>query len=198
MKNLACIVLACTMILTLSTPAFCQKDTYIEAFIGASVPVDSDFTVSIGNMSDTDEVEWDPGYTAGIAMGFDTGNTRFEAELAVLRNEGDDSDDGYLMIYSVLFNFYYDFITKGLFTPYLTAGVGLGSAEIGDGDADETDGISLWQVGAGFNYEIRSDLFFDVRYRYLGTSEMEFEDGPVNADLDFSGHNVIVGIVKYF
>lgn len=205
MKNLACVFLACALVLSFSVPGFCNKDSYATGLIGASVPLDSD----VNRPDDPDDVEisYDVGLIVGVAVGHDFGNYRFEGEFAYLTNELDERKttfsyggsntqdvDSTFSLFTVLLNGYYEFSGSGDMTPYLTAGFGLGSAEFSGDDYSEQDAVTVVQVGAGISFFLSEFTVIDIRYRYLVTSDIEIDD----VDVDFASHNVLFGISKRF
>ena len=207
MKNVACIFVICALVLSFSTTVFANKDNYATGFVGASIASDSE--LSSPQLSGIEaDVSYDLGFVVGFAVGHDLGHYRFEGEFGYLRNELDELDatisafgisgssdlDGDISLFTVLLNGYYDFISSGPMTPYLSAGFGLGSAEFSIGSVSEQDAVTLFQLGAGISYELSETLSFDVRYRYLVTSDLELDD----LDVDFSTHNVLLGIRKNF
>ena len=207
MKNLACVVLACALVLTFSSPGFCNRDSYATGLIGAVLPDDSD--LSSPTLAGVDvEVSYDPGLLVGAAVGHDFGSYRFEGEIAFMQSDLDELDasisafgisgttdiDGDIEIWTFMFNGYYEFAGSSQMTPFLMAGLGLASAEFSIGNVDEQDAVTAFQVGAGISYLISEFTAIEVKYRYLVTDDLELQD----LDVDFAAHNVIVGFSKRF
>ena len=51
-----------------------------------------------------------------------------------------------------------------------------------------------YQMGAGMGWQISEQFVFDLRYRFFGTADPEFEV----AEYEFSSHDVYVGLRYYF
>ena len=95
-----------------------------------------------------------------------------------------DEQDGRLNATSIMKNFIHDFENRTIFTPYIGAGIGLSYIDIEFGKATSTDGGVALQDGLGaFSYQaiggvatkLNSFSDFIIEYRFLGTSEIEFE-----------------------
>ncbi len=112
---------------------------------------------------------------------------------------------------AVMLNAIYDFSDFGKFAPYVGAGVGIISADasIASHDFPNVDGTGQitnptcvgersgiegyscnvddsdigvgWQLLAGLGYDITDNLTWDTNYRYLQTSDMDFDSAFTNA-----------------
>jgi opacity protein-like surface antigen len=183
---------ALTLILMFSTSADCKElTTYMSCNAGVALLQDSDF-------ADTTDprlrgsLEYDPGYFIGLAMGNHVDKIRFEVELGYQKNKVDSSGDYEIRLSTLLFNLYYDFMKGSKFTPYLTGGLGLGNMKL-DG-ASKSDAVAEYQVGAGMAFQINERIVLDLKGRYLGTTDAEFD----SVDLDFSTINAIFDVRIYF
>ena len=97
----------------------------------------------------------------------------------------------------LLFNAYFDFEIEGPVTPYLTGGLGLAGAKIKDSGTDTdsgNDAVVAYQLGTGVAIDLTDALSLDIRFRYFGTSKMEYE----NLDLDFANLMGFVGVNMRF
>ncbi len=166
---------------------------YVSVMGGAAFLTDSD----VNPVIDTDT-----GYALGVAAGYKMGKYRVEGEVGYQKNDVDECakgcrrTSGDIKAYSFLINGYYDFFTKGGFTPFLSAGIGVAKV---DGDINRVahvdDTAFAYQVGAGVAYAITKDLAFDLKYRYMDTVD---DFGFGNTDPEFSTHNVYAGLRYMF
>ena len=81
-------------------------------------------------------------------------------------------------------NFIRDFQNDTLFTPYVGVGIGLSYIDVEFGEATSIDGEATFQDGEGaFSYQaiggvatkLNSFSDFVIEYRFLGTSEIDFD-----------------------
>jgi outer membrane immunogenic protein len=193
---------ALVLILMFSTPADCKElTTYLSCNLGLAMLEDSDLadTTLPGTIFN---FEFDPGYFVGLAFGNHVDNLRFEAELGYQKNKVDtvkvngvsttSSGDQEIRLSTLMFNLYYDFKNRSAFTPYLSAGLGLGNLKL-DG-ASKGDSVAAYQYGAGMAYQISDRVALDLKVRHLETSDGEFD----TSNLDFSTNNAIFDVRIYF
>ena len=98
----------------------------------------------------------------------------------------------------LLLNGYYDFVNKSPWTPFVSAGLGLARVDSNDmnvpgsgiANTNEDDTVFGFQVGAGVGYAVSGTVSLDVKYRYFGTSDPEFD----TTDVEYSSHNVYAGV----
>jgi len=57
-------------------------------------------------------------------------------------------------------------------------------------NSNEDDTVFAYQVGVGVGYAVNEKINLDVKYRYFGTSDPEFD----TTEAEYSSHNVYVGI----
>ena len=197
---------ALALILTVSTSANCKElTTYMSCNAGVALLQDADLTDS--TMSGAKfNIEYDPGYFVGIAIGNHIDNFRIEAEIGYQKNKldslkltsngvtysGDITSDNEIRLSTLMFNIYYDFLKESMFSPYLCAGLGLGNIKV-DG-ASKSDAVSAYQYGAGVAFRISDRVALDLKLRHLETSDYEFE----TSNLDFATNNAIFDVRVYF
>ena len=177
---------------------------YVSAQAGMGFLMDSD----ISDPSGTGTLEFDPGFATGIAGGYNFGMFRVEGEIGYQINDidrisacsggscGSASASGDVTALSFLANAYFDFVNKTPFTPYITAGIGVARLDIDDfavlgyriGDSDDT--VFAYQVGAGVAYAINKNFSIDLKYRFFGTSDPDFD----GVDAEFNSHNIYLGL----
>lgn len=193
---------ALALIFIFSVPADCKElTTYMSCNAGVALLEDADMTDSTlpGTRAN---LEYDPGYFIGLAFGNHVNKIRFEAEFGYQKNKVDSlnlngsnftvTSDNEIRLSTLLFNLYYDFKNSSAFTPYLSAGLGLGNMKI-DG-VSKSDAVAEYQFGAGVAYQISERIALDLKGRYLATTDAEFE----SLNLDFSTINAIFDVRIYF
>lgn len=193
---------ALALILLFSTPADCKElTTYMSINSGVTMLEDADLT-------DTTTPGWkysyeyDPGYFIGLAIGNHVDKIRFEAEIGYQKNKVDSiklngasltsTGDSEIRLTTLLFNLYYDFKNGSRFTPYICAGLGLGNIKL-DGTS-KSDSVAEYQFGAGMAYQISERVALDLKGRYLGTTDADFD----TYSLDFTTINAIFDVRIYF
>jgi len=197
MKKAFLITACCAILLAISPIASSAEDLYVSANLGIAMLSDSDVAdPTLGTMS----VESDLGLAFGAAVGYDLGNnTRIEGEIAYQENDLDKGDGvnltGDSSSVALLLNGYYDFANETEFTPYICAGIGFANIEVDFGAPGiltliSDDTVFAYQLGAGVGYAINEEITFDVKYRYLETSDPDF----ATATAEYSSHNFYVGI----
>jgi opacity protein-like surface antigen len=210
MKKRILIIAGCTIILSISSIAHSAQGPYVSGNLGLAVLNDSDWTDStIPGI--TLNIESDSGLALGVAAGYDLGNNiRVEGEIAYQQNDldkvsafGVDVDlAGDTSSLAFLLNGYYDFVTKSVFTPFVSAGLGFTKVEVNDFNvpgsglpsSNDDDTVFAYQVGAGVDYAVNEKITIDFKYRYLGTSDPEFDTSTV----EYSSHNFYAGIRAAF
>lgn len=196
------------LVLIFATPGLCKElTTYMSCNVGVALAEDADITINdpaFGNLQGS--LEYDPGYFVGLAFGNHVDNMRIEAEIGYQKNKadslslnlggatytGDITSDNEIRLSTLLFNLYYDFKNRSQFTPYVCAGLGLGNIKL-DG-VSKSDAVGEYQLGAGVAFQISEKVALDLKGRYLGTTEAEFDD----VTLDFSTINAIFDVRIYF
>lgn len=150
------------------------------------------------------------GYAISAAMGRRHSRTlRSEIEFAIRGNDFEmaqaltptfGSMEADLNVYSLMKNFFLEYDNSSIFTPYGGAGIGLSYAEI-DGNRRTTltqnafsdgDTAFTFQAIAGVATQINKASDFVVEYRYLRTSDLEFDD--VNSNMQYDANNLFMGL----
>lgn len=181
---------------------------YMSVNLGGAFLNDSDLSergYDLGTM------KFDPGFASSFAGGFNFGMFRIEGELGYQGNNVDnkydyyyydyydddyyyddhhrhssDDDSSDLTAYSLMGNFYLDFVNPSPVTPFLTAGIGMATVNLFDYDDDT---VFAYQVGAGLAFAINPRMSIDLKYRYFATEDLDFE----GIKAKFASHNVYVG-----
>lgn len=173
---------------------------YASVTAGVTALSESDFREE----GETITAEFDAGYNVGVALGYDFGPGRVETEIAYRSNEFDDvsylgmdfSADGTFSALSFMVNGYLDYKNESAVTPFVTAGLGVARVDVEDvsvegisvGSADDT--VFAYQLGAGLGIALNKQLSLDLSYKYLATSDPEFE----GSEAEYDSHNINVGL----
>jgi opacity protein-like surface antigen len=204
MKKFAVYAVIC-FFLVLPTISFGASGMYGSFNAGVAIPRDDDIT----NGSTWLELEYDPGFTVGGAIGYKVKDYRLEGEVAYQNNEVNrienmafpvDIGDGEILssmeasLLTFLLNGYIDFENGTAFTPFFTAGFGFaridGEMTVDGVTDDEDDTVPAFQLGVGVGYAVTDTVTLDCKYRYLYTDDFDIED----AELGVASHNITVGI----
>ena len=202
MSKVMRVFFALALVLMFATPGFCvELTTYTACNLGVAMLQDGDLTDTT-TPGTRYTYEYDPGYFIGLAFGKHVDKIRFEAEISYQKSKVDSmtvngvsvaaSGDQEIRLSSLLFNLYYDFKNGSRFTPYISAGLGLGNMKL-DG-ATKSDAVGEYQFGAGMAFQISERIALDLKGRYLGTTDAEFD----TSSLDFSTINAIFDVRIYF
>ena len=162
---------------------------YVAAGVGFITVRDSEITDSTVP-GVTAVMSADRGLALSLALGYDLGRTRVEAELGYQKSDLDTLDfgiasfalSGDVSSLSLMCNGYYDFDTGGPASPFLTAGVGLAKVDIGDFSVPATglppvsddDTVAAYQFGGGVAFQVNERMTLDLAYRYFATADLNF------------------------
>jgi opacity protein-like surface antigen len=207
MKKNILMITGCAMLLSVSSIAYSAEGPYISGNLGVSMPSDSDGTDSTAP-GVTMTYESDKGLAFGVAGGYNFGTTRIEGEIAYQKNDLDKVSvsgipgsvdlTGDTSNLALLLNGYYDFQNDSAFTPFISAGLGFAKIDVSDitlvgfgplTNSDD-DTVFAYQIGVGAGYAINEKTTFDVKYRYFGTSDPDFDTTSV----EYSSHNFYAGV----
>jgi opacity protein-like surface antigen len=175
--------------------------TYISGNLGAVIVEDSDFDA--GPLSGEFTFDTGFGFVAALGSSFQNGG-RVEAELGYRKNDFDEVKfdgigkadiDGDISALSGMGNAYYDFSTKGSFSPFIGAGLGFANIEVDlDGASSEDDTVFAYQFILGGSFASSETLSVDLQYRYFATDDPEFD----GVDAEYSTHNFMIGLRQSF
>jgi len=190
------------------------EDYYVRVEAGASILAPSD--IRGGGL--TGEAKFDPGFEVGFA-----GGTRFvghlRAELALSYREADVKEvksgavtldgAGQVGTFATFVNAYYDLLPDAAINPFVGAGLGFAVIRV-DSDAganvlvvDDTSVEFAWNVLAGAEVPVGDRVALSVAYRYLGTTDPEFDAtlvgvGRGTLDAEVTVHEVLFGATFRF
>ena len=198
-KNL--ILTVCTLIL-LSSVLVAQAqeapNLYFSGKLGLNLTNDADFKES----GVSGELLLDPAAiisgTFGVRV---TPNMRTEIELSYREADIDKVDfDGFgtlkanaeLQTVGVLLNGYWDFLPEKMFSPFLTVGVGVLHHRIksNSSSSKDSDVVFGYQVGGGVGWNVTRRVSIDVGYRYLGSTDPNFDGTKV----EYGAHEFLAGV----
>ena len=171
----------------LATPGIASDSaTYFHFDVGPNFLQKTRQTFSDGFERD---LKWDMGFRVSIAQGFNlTSWAAIELETGFLYNEWEDNDDEWVGNVPILANAVFKY-EIGRVTPFIGVGGGgsifLAKTAFFQNDSDYYL-VAAWQGQAGLRYNIGQDLAIGVVYKYLGTTNPEFE----LFDSTFKFHNV--------
>lgn len=204
-------IFALGALLVTASAANAYEERWPKWYIGVSgsLPWVSDDGVSVAGTS-AGSLEFDnPGWGAGVSLGYKPGGTdsfldmmRFELEYAYRHNDLDTlagtpvADD--ISVHAYMFNALVDIPTDTQFTPYLGAGLGWASAEmnltpLGVSDTD-TKFAYQGMLGVAYEPETIPNVAFSVGYRYFGMASPGYRNAAgLAVENDYDSHNAEVG-----
>jgi opacity protein-like surface antigen len=205
MKENIFMITGCAMLLSISSITYSSEGPYVSGNLGVSMPSNSSLTDSTAPDIKI-EIESDLGLALGAAVGYGfANNTRIEGEIAYTKNDADKASQngvdvdltGDTSSLAFLLNGYYDFTNKSQITTSITAGLGVAKVELNDFNvsgsglpsANYDDTVFAYQVGIGVGYAVNQNVIVDVKYRYFGTSDVQFD----TTEVEYSGGAVYAG-----
>ena len=205
MKKNLLIIFIFVLAFHLSTPVYSAEGLYVSGNFGFAMASDSDLTDSTVP-GVTVNTEFDTGPALGAALGYDFNKFRVEGEISYQKNDVSQigsqgvllNNTGKVTAFSFLINGYYDFINKSAFTPYISAGLGFAQVEfnnldisgLGFSGSNDEDTVFAYQVGIGLGYAVTEKITIDVRYRYIGTEDSEYD----TTKAEFASNNLLFGV----
>jgi opacity protein-like surface antigen len=182
---------------------------YVQLDVGLVVEGDSD--ISLGGLSGV--VEFDPGFAVGGAAGYRFREClRAELNLSYRQADVDKLTAlGYVLAgagdvgaFTTLVNLYYDLDLGLPVTPYVGAGIGIARIDVDSVGAANVlvvndDSIEFaWNVMAGAALSVTDNVDLTLGYRFLSTTDAEFDAtvvgvGDFTMDAEFGVHEVMFG-----
>ncbi|MCL2335595.1 MAG: OmpA family protein [Endomicrobia bacterium] len=102
----------------------------------------------------------------------------------------DDNTDYKFNMQSYMLNMYFDFPTKFILKPYLSAGAGFADMKYDDGVGSAQNTIFAYGLGAGVSYPVTDNVNVDLGYRFLKAGGMDVG----GANLQNYAHDVYLGL----
>uniref|UniRef100_B3EQI6 Surface antigen msp4 family protein n=1 Tax=Chlorobium phaeobacteroides (strain BS1) TaxID=331678 RepID=B3EQI6_CHLPB len=179
--------LAGTMLIIGTTATACAATPYVSGSAGIAMLEDSDLGSGF-------TWPYDTGLALAVAAGLDMGNLRLEAEVGYQDNGIEESDDLEINITTFMANGYYDLeLPLNPVKPYVTAGIGVADVNAKGFSFDDDSSLVLaGQIGVGAGFAVAPMVNLDARYRYLMTTDAEFDGDPDKIGID--SHNVMLGL----
>ena len=205
MKKNLLITFVCVLAFFFSAPVYSAEGIYVSGNLGFAMLSDSDLTDSTVP-GITVNTEFDTGLALGAALGYDFNRFRVEGEISYQKNDVDKisapgvflDGTGESAALSFLINGYYDFINHSAFTPYISVGLGFAQVEFNDLDisglgfsgSNDEDTVFAYQVGLGVGYAVTQKVTIDVKYRYFGAQDSEYD----TTKAEFASNNFLFGM----
>jgi opacity protein-like surface antigen len=184
---------------------------YVKGFGGATFPQNDDFQLNsrTGPGSTGSGLDFDTGYTLGIAAGYDfTPNLAVEIEYAY-RNadatvsgtggEGGQTESNAWMVNGI---YTFDgFGPNGAWQPY--AGAGIGAADLnveagnlgGDFDSDYN---FAYQLITGVAYDVNPNFTLMGEVRFFGINDQDLENDALSFKSTYQTFDLLVGAAYHF
>jgi len=186
-------VLMCASLLALSVSAFASDATgvYVRGDIGAVKEKLSKNTITSKKSSKVS-----PSYGVGVGYKFDD-NFRSDVNLKLLNSKLRSNQKVKSKIAFV--NGYYDFKNDSIFTPYVTAGVGIAKNTLkGTGITSKSKNSFAWNAGLGSKINMTSNIDLDVSYKYAALGKVKATQATDKANAKLRAHEVAVGAIYNF
>jgi len=202
------VLITCLCFATIAQAAQSAKNANsIYAGVSGGISLVPDITATQAGVSS--ELETDAGFRFGGVIGYKWAfGLRGEGEISYVQNNNDQLDgipvDGDISGFAFMANAWYDIDTGTNWIPYLGGGVGVArvSADVsfaGIEIADDSDTVFAWQIGGGVGYEVSPGIVVSADYRYLATTDPEFEDAlGAKFDAEYSSHNIMISVRGHF
>lgn len=203
-KNLL-ITFVCVLAFFFSTTVYSAEGLYVSGNLAFAMASDSDLTDSTVP-GVTVNTEFDTGLALGAALGYDFNRFRVEGEISYQKNDVDKisaqggffDETGDAKALSFLINGYFDLKNSSAFTPYVSAGLGFAQVEfnnlnisgLGFSGSNDEDTVFAYQVGIGVGYAVTEKVTIDVKYRYFGTEDSEYD----TTEAEFASNNFLFGV----
>ena len=213
--NFRCLIGTVLLVLVLNSSA-AAAGYYIGIQGGTGFLPEAKATDSEGSVN----FSYDAGYDGSITLGYDLGDMnpnigkgRVELEFNTASNdlneaafvEGKFGAGGSVKRTSIMLNTIGEYVTESGMIIY--ALLGLGWAEInldnvsilGEPFIDGSSNQLAYQAGLGLAWKLSSHFFFDIGYRYYGTTDPDFtkKDGT-NLDYEYASHRIVAGLRLHF
>jgi len=200
-------ILAAGMIVGMSSAALAQTNGwYAGAETGLNVVPDTKFKDSMGKTKETNDL----GYGVLGQAGYGFGPVRVEGELGWRGNGVDKlastNGKGGFDAATLMANVYYDLATGTAWTPFV--GVGAGGADVFANKirnnagtlSKDSDLVFAYQGIAGVSYALNETTSLKADYRYLRTTEGDFNEvnSSRTAKATYQAHAVMVGFTYKF
>lgn len=236
------LILIMGMIGAMISTTVSAEGNYVSLKLGLGLPSDSNYTSSgwapgVGRISVENTLEFENSKSISVILGRRMSpNLRMELEFSYKSSNGAISTDEFaiedeyenlipsgitlgdidigIKSQFAMINGYYDFTNESKFTPYLSAGLGMGwhKATINEqmvsssynndniltnvSEVNGRDHAFAYQLGFGGSYEVVDSTYLTTGYRYIGSAVLNFNES--SADVDLGIHEINAGIRMEF
>jgi opacity protein-like surface antigen len=195
---------------------------YFAGSAGAEFLRDGSLTSTGSGTNGSGELTYDTGFGGAAALGYAFGRVRIEAEgfyrssdlsqfnqatsgitvgTVTVTGAGTKTATGDQSALGALANLYYDFHTGTGWTPFVGGGIGMASISLKIDrlgatavNFDESETVLAYQFGAGFSYQFTPRAAVTIGYRYFATADADLQVGGTTDTVEYSSHNVQLGI----
>jgi len=193
-------ILVCASLIALSTSAFAAdaSNTYLRLDLGAAKPT---FKDKVGGANSKVKSKFKPMYNVGVGYKF---NDMFRSDLNV-QYQSNKATKGNTAIKNttfktlgVMLNGYVDFKNDSMFTPYVTAGVGIARNKANAKTATVTNKSHTalaWNVGLGSKVNVATNVDLDFSYKYAQLGKTAMKVTTVKRDVRTHAHQVTAGVI---
>ena len=183
---------------------------YGKAFGGFTIPQNDDFTLgakapAVGSVATG--LDYDTGYTAGLAAGYQfTPSLAFEVEYAYRNADADLkrlATSGTVRSNAFMANAIYSFPAMGqtgAWRPYVGFGIGAADAKYdpdGFGSFD-SDYNFAYQAITGVSYDITPQWSLNGEVRFFGINDQTYENDDASFKTPFHTFDALVGATYHF
>lgn len=183
---------------------------YLKGFGGWTFPDDDTFQFNDRGTgaSASSGLNYDTGYTLGVAGGFDlTPNVAVELEYAYRNTDADlkgTSDKGTTESNAWMVNALYNFTSfgaNGEWRPYVGAGLGVADLSVekldlsGDFDSDYN---FAYQLIGGIAYDVNPNWSLSGELRYFGLNDQDLSNSDYSFKTPFQTIDVLFGATYHF
>lgn len=175
-------ILICASLIALSTSAFAAEGMYLRADLGMAKP-----TFKKKGSTQTVDSKFKPMYNVGVGYKF---NDNFRSDVNLqLSNSKSSFVKGKSTVGVV--NSYYDFKNDSIFTPYVTAGVGIAKHTSKTSTSKLKSPTNFaWNAGLGSKINMTSNIDLDVSYKYASLGKI-----LKTAKTKAHAHQVAAGVI---
>jgi len=207
-------VVALVVMLSLLDAAAVQADyigPYLQFQAGGYLPD----VAKADDPQGTFNLEFDTGYVAGVAVGYELdptkglGQGRVEVAYSYLSTsvdkvefaDGKIPSTGDLTLQTLLCNVWGVYRNTSRWTPYYGGGLGLGWVQVDELKVsgqllsdDDAYGLA-YQLGLGVDYALQDQFWLDMGYRFQGVWDVDFaETGGSSFSANIHGHSLVLGL----
>ena len=188
MKKTRIVIISVLFSLFFVSSVFARGGTYLALRGGASFLSNTDYMGTL---------DFDTGYEASVAIGYNYIPGRVEVELGSRNNSFScsttDCQDTAL---TLMFNGYAEFPDQHIggmnISTFFGGGVGMSRVAFNLLGGDNTDLVFAYQITFGVGHELSDTMTLDIGYRYFATEDPEYAGGTVS--IENQGSTIFIGL----